>query len=233
MKCSLLATVSLIALIAATPGRAASFTWTGCYVGAHVGGGWGQTGFADATPNDSLVTGGGAGWSPVVMHADTSGFLGGGQIGCNYQFAPIWVVGLEGDFSAAHISGSTTTPLWFNSPLDSKTDWLGSATVRIGYTWDRWLAYAKGGVGFAHNEFASSNYIGTWNASETRAGWTAGAGLEWAFMDNWSAKFEYDFYDLGSRDVTFTSPTAAPSTETMTQVIHTILLGVNYHFQPH
>src|SRR5438105_2283426 len=110
MKRLMLTTVGLGALILATPALSADlaypmpykapgpvpipyYSWTGCYLGGHVGGGWGRKDFS--VPGVSV---------------DTDGFLGGGQIGCNYQFAGQWVVGIEADASWADISGNAANP---------------------------------------------------------------------------------------------------------------------------
>jgi outer membrane immunogenic protein len=245
MKRLLLTTVSVLALISARPGLAADlptrmpvkaapapvrvFSWTGCYLGGHVGWGWGRKTFTD-TPDGFLVSDLVGSMSSVDV--DTNGFLGGGQVGCDYQFATNWVVGVEGNFSWADISGSATFP---NIALDfstfhAKTDWLASGTGRLGYAWDRWLVYAKGGAAWAHDKY-TVDYLGTWAASETRSGWTVGGGLEWAFADNWSAKLEYQFYDFGSKDVTFiNAATSGSGVENVKQQIQTVKLGLNYRF---
>ena len=169
------------------------------------------------------------------MDVDTDGFLGGGQIGCDYQFAPNWVVGVEGNFSWADISGSSTFPGGITPgatvTAEAKTDWLVSVTGRLGYAWDHWLLYAKGGAAWAHDKYAIGTYLGTWAASETRSGWTVGGGLEWAFADNWSTKLEYQFYDFGNRDLTFVSPgLSEPDVENVKQQIQTVKFGLNYRF---
>ena len=245
MKHLLLASVSCLALIAATPGQAADlpakmpmkaapiaptpvFSWTGFYIGGNVGYGWGQKGFADSTSNDLLVSYGS--YPGISISDNTKGFLGGGQIGYNYQFAPNWVIGFEGDISAADISGSTTSSFFPFGIFNAKTNWIGSATARFGYAWDHWLAYGKGGAAWAGDQYSSTSYLGTWNASETRSGWTVGAGLEWAFADKWSARLEYDYYDFGTRNVTFTSPTSDSSIESVKQQIQVVKFGINYRF---
>jgi outer membrane immunogenic protein len=249
MKRLLLTTVSALALISARPSLAAdlgtrlpvkappamvrAFSWTGCYLGGHVGWGWGQKTFAD-TPNGDLVDFFIPG-PQTSMDFTTNGFLGGGQIGCDYQFATNWVVGVEGNFSWADISGSNTVPggILNNTPLtvtaDAKTDWLASVTGRLGYAWDHWLLYAKGGAAWAHDKYNFTSYLGTWAASQTRSGWTVGGGLEWAFTDNWSTKLEYQFYDFGNRDVSFINGSHS-DVENVKQQIQTVKLGLNYRF---
>lgn len=230
MKKLLLSTVSVVALVAAEPTlgapRAAPpvFNWTGCYIGAHAGGGWARNVLTD-TGSGFLVSSTG----PVSIQDNSSGFLGGGQIGCNYQFAPMWVTGIEVDVSAANISGDVTSP--FKSPNSLwtvKTDWLASATGRFGYSWDHWLAYAKGGAAWAHDKYAAT-YGATYTGDETRIGWTIGGGLEWAFMDNWSAKLEYDYFDFGSKDVNLSIPGLVVP-ENNKQQIHAVKFGINYRF---
>jgi outer membrane immunogenic protein len=126
MKKLMLASVAGIALVAGAPANAADlgtrpmykappvvapvplFTWTGCYIGGHIGGGWGRKDFSDTNAESSFFIGDGHGAQSIRV--DTSGFLGGGQLGCDYQFAPNWVIGIEGDFSGAHIKGDVVDP---------------------------------------------------------------------------------------------------------------------------
>jgi outer membrane immunogenic protein len=195
--------------------------------------------------------------NPVV---DTSGFLGGGQVGCNYQFATNWVIGIEGDGSAADIHGDVTPPpvTFVNPPggpfppgpvpitssFHAQTDWLASVTGRLGYAAGPWLFYAKGGVAWAGDKYAADipifqEHLG---ASQTRTGWTVGGGVEWAFLTNWSAKLEYDFYDFGAHSVTLTGffpgvgpstfpsgPIAVPGVD-IKQTISVVKFGINYRF---
>ena len=135
--------------------------------------------------------------------------------------------------SAADIKGdATATVLGITGTAHAKTDWIASLTGRLGWSWDRWLLYAKGGVAWAGDKYSAD--IPTFEehiqASETRTGWTVGGGLEWAFWDNWSAKLEYDFYDFGTRNVTFTDPNFGSSQFTVKQQINELKLGINYRF---
>jgi outer membrane immunogenic protein len=204
------------------------FSWTGCYIGGNVGGGFGHT---DMT--DDLGAVGVAGTSAAT---DTSGFIGGGQVGCNYQFGGGFVVGAEGMFDFGDIQGSNTfTNLGATQTINSKTDWLTSATGRIGYGWDRWMLYAKGGAAWAHDNFNwnGTAFGGPFNAgaTDTRLGWTVGGGLEWAFWSGWSARVEYDFYDFGTNTYSFTdSVTGLASPFDVKNTISTVTLGINYRF---
>jgi outer membrane immunogenic protein len=219
-----------------------AFSWTGCYVGAHGGWGWGQKTFSDASDFGFGV--GVIGFyteaSSSSAQFDTKGWIGGGQLGCDVQFAPNWVFGLEGKVSGGNISGGTTISSSTivvgadTLSLDAKTDLLVSGTARLGATfWDHWLVYVKGGGASAHDTYdISANagiYSGSWAASETRYGWTVGGGLEWAFTDNWSTKFEYQYYDFGSHNVAFAG-TNATVIETIKQQINTVTFGLSYRF---
>ena len=101
-------------IYAAPPVRV--FAWTGCYIGGNIGGGWGRE--TVSIPNLGETTGvpelAGVSLPPVT--GNTNGVLGGGQVGCNYQFAPNWVIGIEGDGEAAKIKGDVTESISFTNP---------------------------------------------------------------------------------------------------------------------
>jgi outer membrane immunogenic protein len=131
------------------------FTWTGCYIGGNIGWGWGRD--TVAIPDLAETTGVPelAGVSLPSVTGNTSGVLGGGQVGCNYQFAPNWVIGIEGDGEAANIKGDVTDSVSFTNPstgapetvtgtAHARTDWIASATGRLGWTWDRVDALCQG-----------------------------------------------------------------------------------------
>jgi outer membrane immunogenic protein len=146
------------------------FNWTGFYVGAHIGYGWG----------DALIDG---------FAAEPAGIFGGAQIGYNWQaHGSRWVFGIEADISASDINdtivGPTTTTL----------DYFGTVRARLGYAQDRALFYITGGFAYGSNSVTA--LLGTDDQFHT--GWTVGAGLEWAFAQRWSAKVEYLYVDLGS-----------------------------------
>jgi outer membrane immunogenic protein len=202
------------------------FSWTGCYLGGHIGGGWGR----ETVSAPALAPG-------VSVSGDTSGVLGGGQVGCNYQFASNWVIGIEGDGSAADVKGSITDTIFgITGTANAKTEWLASVTGRIGWTWDRWLIYAKGGAAWAGDKYSAEIPIFSEHleGSETRSGWTVGGGVEWAFWNNWSAKAEYAFYDFGTRGVSLVGtfagiPEVVPGIQ-VKQTISAAKFGINYRF---
>lgn len=195
------------------------FSWTGFYLGAHVGYGWAKTDWSFP---------GGA--TSFASH-DTNGFLAGGQIGFNYQFGQ-WVLGIEADGSWTDMNNSTGCLL---APISCSTDvkWMALVTGRLGWAaWDRALLYVKGGAAFADHEFTVSAPVPiiflpvATRASDTRVGWTIGAGLEYAFAPNWSAKIEYNFIDFGSDRMTFTDGSAVD----IDQHINVVKFGINYRF---
>lgn len=206
------------------------FAWTGCYAGAHAGGGWGQKDLSDTA--GFLASLGG----PASATLDTSGYMLGGQIGCDYQFASNWVLGVEGAASGGNIGGSTTVVVpGDNATFRQTTDLLTGATARVGYAWDRWLLYAKGGAAWAGDRYSLFDVGLTYDAEglETRFGWTAGAGIEWALWDNWSLKLEYDYYGFGTRSVTFIdNVSTAFGPADIKQNIQVVKLGVNFHVFP-
>jgi outer membrane immunogenic protein len=242
MRKLLLLNASVVALVVASPALAADisprmptkapplsrvFSWTGCYIGAHVGGAWGSKDFRDVPGIGGLVDGTGIN----TLHDNVNGVLGGGQLGCDYQFASNWVIGIEGQIAGADISGDVTNPFGLASPFHAKTEWLANVTGRLGYTWDRALLYVKGGGGWAGDKY-SAVYGSTYFGSETRSGWTLGGGLEWAFGNGWSAKVEYLHYDLGSRTIQFATSAGATSPEFVKQRIDSITFGLNWRFAP-
>jgi opacity protein-like surface antigen len=243
------------------------FTWTGCYVGGHIGGGWGHkdfsnpTGFALSdgslafTPPPPLFPGTSTVTLPLDQHV--SGFLGGAQVGCKYQFASKWVIGIDAEFSKSRLIGTTgwiLTPPFPGAPepvlvpatFQAEVDWLASTTAIVGYSFDRLLLYGKGGIAWAHDNYdfliipPDLSFLGLnvgaadFRESEIRTGWTAGAGIEYAFSKNISAKIEYDYYNFGSKNVVFTNqfPTGASpfGSATIKQNIQTITFGLNYYF---
>jgi outer membrane immunogenic protein len=245
MKSALLASVAVVAICAVTQAGAADmplkapplapvvpFTWTGCYIGAHFGDGWGRKEWSPAEDFFFL------GKNATTVGENISGIFGGGQLGCNYQFAGNWVIGIEADGSGSDIHGSRRDP-FSNKSLDAKIDWIASVTGRLGYSWDHVLLYGKGGAAWVGDEFHSTdggNFL--YDSSQTRSGWTAGAGLEWAFAAHWSALIEYDYYDFGTKTVVFscTPPTpggsgcSAPFGADIKQTLQTVRIGVNYRF---
>jgi outer membrane immunogenic protein len=170
------------------------FTWTGCYAGGNGGGLW-----AADTWTDTVYGGFGSNTA--------SGGLGGLQGGCNYQVGA-WVFGVQGDYdwtSAKSNTANAIIPAFFGgAPVVGLTDstkhnTLASATGRVGYSWDRFLAYVKGGGAWLKSDYAFQvNGLNVAADSATQSGWTVGVGGEYAFL-NWLTGFvEYDYYGFSS-----------------------------------
>ncbi len=178
------------------------YNWTGCYLGANGGGLWVNKSWSRTNTGEFMGS------------HDADGGLGGIQGGCNYQTGA-WVFGIQGDYDWANASGSNidlTQP--FVQVIDhSQIDGVGSVTGRVGYAWDRFLGYVKGGAAWERDRYNLSfgpaapitlnGPIST--ASETRQGYTVGIGGEYAFWKSLSAFVEYDYYDFGNRTNTFTN----------------------------
>jgi outer membrane immunogenic protein len=182
-----------------------AFTWTGSYIGISGGGAWGRSD-----------------WSGVGAF-DVSGGLVGGTLGYNYQFGNV-VWGLEGDISWADISGSMTNAAC-PPGCAAHNNWLATARGRLGYAWDRWLPYLTGGAAIGDIKASSPGFGG---ASDTRVGWTAGGGLEYAFSPNLSAKVEYLYVDLGHFDCGITCGGPLPNTASFQT--HIVRGGLNFRF---
>jgi outer membrane immunogenic protein len=196
---------------AAPPPPVYAYSWTGCYIGGNGGGLWVRKDYtltSVVTPFGG-VTGPGLG---LGSHDASSG-IGGVQIGCNYQFAGGWVVGIQGDYDWARANGSHVDPFGGLTTLTSNTKSLASVTGRVGYAWDRFLGYVKGGGAWERDDYSwfLTGVPGiAFTGSETRGGWTIGVGGEYAFTDWLTGFVEYDYYDFGTRTVGLTlSPVTA------------------------
>lgn len=210
------------------------FSWTGLYVGGHVGGaGVSEDGALIAAPPPLLFPLG------TVIGSSGSGIIGGAQIGYNWQVNRL-VFGVEGDFSFSGVNASVTTPSTLIpgavNTVTADYNWFATLTSRVGYTVDRWMLYAKGGVAFMNVDYGGNATIGGANfivnrTSDTRSGWTLGVGVEHAFSGNWSWKLEYNYMNFGTeRYNTSTTPFVGVSTTDIDTDTHAVKLGVNYRF---
>jgi outer membrane immunogenic protein len=205
-----------------------AYSWTGCHVGGHVGG---------VISNDRTTSASG------TSSFSSAGFAGGGQIGCDYQFALGWVAGVEGRAAWSSLKNShaasvrnSTTGIVIPSQFTVSNDLLASATARLGYSFaDRWLVFARGGAAWTHEKIddAFTTVTGSAvdpSATSTRTGWTAGAGVEYAFSPNWSAALEYNYHDFGSHGAKLTGGNVFVTINSLADTIHEVALGVNYRF---
>ena len=96
----------------------------------------------------------------TAVSVSPTGVVVGGQFGCDYQFTPSWVVGIEFAASGSTMKASTSAALPAGFPgetalVNARTDFLGSGTVRLGYAADRWLLYVKGGAAWAGDKYGT------------------------------------------------------------------------------
>jgi outer membrane immunogenic protein len=166
------------------------YNWTGCYLGVEGGGAWGDSKQTAASGPDTGRT---------ISSFNTSGGLAGGTVGCNYQTGS-WVFGAEEDLSWMNKRGSANDMPPFNPTAVSTTQesWLDTFRGRIGYAWDRTLVYATGGLAVEGAGVHICPVAGCVDDDKTVTGWTVGAGIEYAFWNNWSLKAEYLYADFGS-----------------------------------
>jgi outer membrane immunogenic protein len=144
------------------------------------------------------------------------------------------VFGLEGDLGYLWIKKQEIQPSDDdNTALRSvKYGGYGTLTGRVGYSWDQWLLYIKGGLAIARIRHTGMEVAGdfgdnAYDVSKTRTGGTAGGGVEYAVSPNWSWKVEYLYMDFGKKTVVTSDPAVAVENR---DHIHTVKLGVNYHF---
>jgi len=207
------------------------FSWTGFYIGGNLGAGWGDGNVTDTLFGVNFNTN------------NNASFVGGGQIGGNYQIGS-FVVGAEADFDwFANNNNSGPGILLPNGNtirVSANDRWVTTLAARAGYAFNTVLLYAKGGGGWVGaGNFAVTN-VGTGASvalsnSNTNTGWLVGGGVEWAFAQNWSVRAEYDFLGLSNKSYTVAVPTLAGPTfadtfSTSNRNVQMATVGVNYLF---
>ena len=203
------------------------YNWNGFYIGGNLGGAW-----ESGTLTDNFT---GASFSNT-----RSGFIGGGQIGYNWQVAPQWVLGVEWMFDGTDIrsnTGTVTVPV--GNPIgpttfsaSAKVDWMTTVAARFGYAVNNWLFYGKAGGGWVHDSATVTDVTNglSISASDTKGGWLVGAGIEYGITPNWTMRVEYDH--LGLQNVTragFTTVFPADSI-TLSRHFDMVTVGLNYKF---
>jgi outer membrane immunogenic protein len=217
------------------------YNWTGPYLGVNLGGSWGHQ-------SGEIFDEAGVGIFGFSDNPD--GVIGGGQIGYNWQF-PGWgwgngfVLGIEADIQGsserASDNFSVLVPPEVTGTLEDKLEWFGTVRGRAGIAFDRILPYVTGGWALGNRKLSGLVTVDTLPetafsaSSNMNDGWTVGGGIEWAFWDHWTAKFEYLYIDFGNRDnTTLFGPLdtpASPLTLTTGHFIENIArAGVNYKF---
>ena len=182
----------------------APFSWTGFYVGAHLGYGWSDVDWQETNPSFN------------GSH-DGSGVLAGGQIGYNWQ-AGRFVYGVEGDLSSSWVDGG-------NGCCGHSVNWLASVRGRAGITGfdNRTLFYVTAGAAWADVDYFSNGSF-----SDTHFGWVAGAGIERSLTPNLSARVEYLYYDFDAAGAP--AGAVAPASANFDPSMHTVRFGLNYKF---
>ncbi|MGE0563139.1 MAG: outer membrane protein [Pseudolabrys sp.] len=183
----------------------APYNWTGLYVGLNGGYGWGTSSFSGATGTGDFNVNGG---------------LLGGTLGYNWQVGHA-VFGLETDLGWSGMKDSAACGAF---TCETKNTWLGTTRGRIGYAWDRFMPYITGGVAYGN---VKATTLGVGSASDTRFGWTVGAGVEVAVSGPWTAKLEYLYADLGDFNCGTCTATPPSNVDFTTNIVRA---GLNYRF---
>lgn len=232
---------------------ASIYNWTGLYIGANGGYGSGDVN----TSQNSVTTSGPlfglpVGFLPPAARTFTGldrsygsdGGFGGLQIGYNFQSGNI-VFGIEGDYQWSdikgedHFLGSLAGPTY---DVYSKMSDFATIRGRFGYALDNVLLYGTGGVAFGKMELTTVDTPGipgfflgpaySGSASKWATGYTVGAGVEWAFAQNWSVKGEYQYLSFSDMDFDVVFPTPAADVSTGHARgdfdVHTVRVGLNY-----
>jgi outer membrane immunogenic protein len=188
-----------------------AYNWSGFYIGINGAGAFGNSSWMDpalaATGNFSVT-----------------GVLIGGTLGANYQVGS-WVFGIEGDGDWANLDGTTFNTSCAGVGCETSSDFLATIRGRVGYAWNRVLVYGTAGGAFADIQAAAG---GLPFMSSTQAGWTAGAGLEYAITPGWSAKVEYLLVDLGNASCG--TANCGGTTTTVSLNENVVRGGFNYRF---
>jgi outer membrane immunogenic protein len=204
-------------------------SWTGCYIGGNLGGGWDHektTRVSQDTVGPSFADYG---------SQSNSAFVGGGQIGCDYQFAPKWVIGIQGQADFGDIDGKNPLVTFPTFSEKTHTGSFETLTGRAGFlVTPSVLAYAKGGVAWlqADDKILLPGGGLSESAKFTLTGWTVGGGVEWQWSPHWSVFAEYKHMDFGDTNEHFIAPAGFfPPGEVLkiNQTADSALVGVNYH----
>jgi outer membrane immunogenic protein len=198
------------------PFPAPMFSWTGCYIGANVGGAWARAELYDSVTGTNLSNPNGSGWAA------------GGQFGCDVQIENT-VFGFETMWDGSDAKGTRSDG--FNGIGFSNTAKLrgfGTLTGRIGYAADHSLLYVKVGGAWAEASTQITGPLTSESHSTNGSGWVVGGGWEFAFAPNWSTKIEYNYMEFGNRSTTYAF---IPETvQLQNRTVQTVLVGLNYRF---
>lgn len=182
--------------------------WSGFYVGANAG-----YGFANVSDSTGLAS------------SDLNGFIGGAQVGYNWQINR-FVLGVEADFQgSAQKKEDTGTILGTTFTVEQKIPWFATARARIGYAFDNILLFGTVGGAWSNYKLSVTSGGTAVSDDDTKMALAVGGGVEWMFMPRWSAKLEYLYIDTGTTSVTLFGTTFDARAKD-----NIVRLGVNYHF---
>lgn len=213
--------LAVLAYAPAAYAQSPAYNWTGCYIGANVGGGWNK--------HDSHGSG-----SVFDYNATADGFVGGGQVGCDYQFASAFVVGVQGLWEWSDLRSSTFNTFVAPDLFKANVNEFGSLTARLGYLINpATLVYVKGGIGNIQTKFENVNRGGGFpnNLTSDRSSSASviGGGLEWMFAPQWTLSIDYERYETDREFFLVKSPGNAFS-EDVRQRLDKVTIGLNYRF---
>jgi outer membrane immunogenic protein len=214
------------------PALVAVYNWGGFYIGGNVGGVWDHR---TVTTNNTAT---GVAVPIFTGTGDLSSVTGGGQIGYNFVVAPNWVLGVEADVSGTGLDRTTAVSVFRTGTAQhhNELDLYGTVRGRAGYAINNVLLYGTGGFAWADEKITRTQLTGHLanatagigeTATQTGVGWAAGAGVEWGFAPNWSARVEY--LHLGIDTKQFAFPLAQQRNDAKVD-LDIARVGVNYKF---
>jgi opacity protein-like surface antigen len=236
---------------APAPIAAPVYNWTGFYLGAHAGYRWAD---ADLTSAGYIFDPPGGFSGPVTFPArnesyDPNGGIVGVHGGYNYQFAPNWLFGVEGDWTWGKASDSKSSALTvvavdgfvfrsLSTTSEVKLGWQATIRGRLGYTQGPWLIYGTGGVAFARAEWSETATLTTIpaivtiataasSAHKTLTGFAVGGGAEYMFTQNWIGRIEYLYESFGDFNVPSGFGTQTANIDLSAQKVR---VGISYKF---
>lgn len=206
---------------------ATAYNWSGFYIGGEVGGDWSNVAYLHTNTTGTI--------DPITHHP--SSWAGGGQLGFQYQWNNV-VAGIEGNFIATDLKATALAPISVDRSNSVRIDSLGTIVGKLGFAFDRWMVYGKGGWAIADTyfrRFITSTDTTTASSRSWDNGWTVGAGVDYALMENLILGFEYDFarINVANRNQTLAPAFVGTGTDTVTSAhadVHLAMARLSYKF---
>lgn len=207
------------------------FSWEGWHIGINGAYGGGVASSSSTIYSFGVGAPGVGVWTTNSI--GTSGYLVGYQSGYLWQFANGLVAGYESEFAYADIRANNSNN-FFGVGVNNRIDWFGTERLRFGYAYGRFLPYITGGLAYGRVTARGNDFFGGFilpnNSSNWQAGWTVGAGVEYAVLDHWSVKAEYLFAQMkGASGASFGFPSSYRIFDGRTLDTHIARVGVNYN----